>query len=133
MKSIRYIFLIGLSLLSACKLADPQANLLVGTWQETALRSKTDTDWKVIGQGRTATFHRNGSITLSDKNVLSGGWCNAAERYTLKDSRISFQFGEPECIPFVNPNTPSYVTIVSLTTELLVIEWGQYLMKFERL
>ncbi len=122
-----------LFLVSACKPADPQPGLLVGPWKQTAYKNDTDSNWQTVVRSRVVVFGANGKIDQPDDQVLPGGWCNTAERYTVTNDRLVFEFGPVNCIPFVDPKIPNEAKIVRLTSEELILQWGRNGLTFTRM
>lgn len=112
---------------------------ITGSWRLT--EHKPDSIWQAVNANNSLTvrFKSNGNIQYDNKEFyyiwwfLHGGWCNYAEKYTLRDGRIYFEFSKPGCIPVVYPNTPAYGHILKLTKQELVIEWWGQSWKFIRI
>lgn len=136
MRTIKFALFLGIFALHSCKSADPQANQLSGSWTLVALKLDTDKDFNTnnINPAVNVIFGNYGIIYSGENNLyFSGGWCNKAERYLVKDGKIIFEFGKANCIPFVDPQIPAEATIIELTQQTLLIEWGKRTMKFERI
>ena len=136
MKPLLYFILaiMYLSVLNSCKSNEPEANLLVGSWNLTSLKLESDSTWKEvnIGSQLNVIFKGNGSISSVTTNPIGGGWCNVAEKYTLNDKQLHFEFGEAHCIPFLDPKVPELAQIVEISEETLLIKWGNRLLTFVR-
>ncbi|GAB3794551.1 hypothetical protein GCM10028819_08590 [Spirosoma humi] len=134
MRATKLILLLGLLIFNACRSKDPQANLLPGAWKLIGTKSVTETDWKRYESSSAADviFWEYGIMSTSEGMLFSGGWCNKAERYEARDGKIRFTFGEPTCIPLVAPQIPDEATIVDITPQSLILEWGNRMLKFER-
>lgn len=130
----KFSLLLGLLLLNACQPKDPQANLLIGAWKLVGSKLVFETDWTRTDPSSSTNviFWDYGLISTGESMLFSGGWCNKVERYTAKEGKITFVFGEPHCIPLIDPKIPSEATIVDITQQLLIIEWGNRMLKFER-
>lgn len=135
MKAIKLVLLVGLFFFNSCRSNDPQANLLIGAWKLAGTKLVTETDWKDTGTSvaPTVIFGTYGILAIGESLLFSGGWCNKAERYVAKERKIVFSFGEPTCIPLVNPQIPAEATIVAISQQALVLEWGNLVLKFERI
>ncbi|TDE13782.1 lipocalin family protein [Dyadobacter psychrotolerans] len=119
---------------SACKSNDPSSKSLVGSWDVIAYKTHPDSTLKEPYKSSriNVIFDRKGKLGSVGITPFDGGWCNVAERYSIDKDIISFQFGKPNCIPLINPNTPESAKIIELTGNTLTIEWGQSLLKMDR-
>ena len=107
----------------ACGSKDVSPNQLIGSWDLISIRSQPDSTWKkVAGSGRSAViFTKTGAMRSADMMPFEGGWCNFAERYSLDGDIIHFEFGKPNCIPFINPKVPDTAKIIMHTKNTLTI------------
>ncbi|GAB3640135.1 hypothetical protein [Spirosoma arcticum] len=134
MKSVHIALLSGLTFLHACSPKDPEANLLIGSWNQIESKSPTDPAWQKTDPTRkiNVIFKRNGTVSTENSMPFYGGWCNHAERYTVADKTIQFDYGKPNCIPFIDPQVQSAAKILDITAQSLLIDYGGYLLKFRR-
>lgn len=134
MNTAKFSLLLGLLLFNSCQPKDPQANLLLGAWKLVGLKSVSEKDWQRTDSdpATNVIFGDYGLISTGESMIFSGGWCNKAERYSAKEGKITFVFGEPHCIPLIDPKIPSEATIVDISQQLLIIAWGNQMLKFER-
>jgi len=140
MKNVAILFFLGLGLQS-CNFKDAFVHPLSinDSWKLTEYKRSSDSSWQAVNNSLTVRFKSNGDIKYGKDEsyyglmFLRGGWCNHAEKYTLKDGRIYFEFGKPGCIPIFDPNTPAYGHILKLTKQELVIEWWGESWKFTRI
>lgn len=132
MKKMLLVFLFA-TFLQNCSLQDTFIHPIpvLGSWKLTEFKFHSDSSWKPVNTDLTVHFQLNGSIKYdrTDKTsyfsyeLFNGGWCNEAEKYNIKGNRIYFKFSKANCIPFINPNTPEFSTILQSSRKKLVIEW----------
>ena len=134
MRATKLVLLLSLFIFNSCRSKDPQANLLIGAWKLVGSKLVAETAWKISDPNfdQNVVFWEHGIISTGESSLFSGGWCNKAERYLVKERKVIFSFGEPGCIPLVDPQIPAEVTIVDLTQQLLVLQWGSLMLKLER-
>lgn len=134
MNAIKFRLLLGLLLINSCQPKDPEANLLLGAWKLVESKSVSGKDWQRTDPSLATNviFWDYGLISTGENTLFSGGWCNKAERYTAKEGKITFTYGEPNCIPLIPPQIPAEARIVDITQQLLILEWGSQMLKFER-
>ena len=133
MKNIFFVSII-IVLLYSCKHEDIQSNKLIGSWNLASYKSEVDVTWQEVSINTklNAIFKPNGTLGTNEVTPFGGGWCNVAEKYTLTDNLIHFEFGEAQCIPLIDPRVPSEAKIIELSGNVLLIQWGTRLLKFRR-
>jgi hypothetical protein len=142
MKNVAILFILSLGL-QDCNFKEAFVHpfSITDSWRLAEYKRYPDSSWQAVNVNKSLTvrFKANGNIQYGNDESyygwmpFRGGWCNHAEKYTLKDGRIYFEFGEPGCIPFFAPNTPVYGHILKLTKEELVIDWWGESWKFIRI
>lgn len=134
MKAITTALFLVSTLLFACHPKDPEADLLIGSWNQVQYKAAADSAWRDNSSNWIVNviFKTDGTVGTVNQMPFSGGWCNNAERYSLSNKTIRFDYGKANCIPIVNPGTPPDAQIIDLTSQSLVITRGTYWLKFER-
>jgi hypothetical protein len=133
------LLLLGLYLsLNACNLNNPEANRIVGTWVvEGSTPSPGNTHNNFVmgfpAKGTDITFTKKGGLTTTKEEVFfSGGWCNWADKYSVKSDTIFLEYGKPGCIPFIPPQISSRVAILALDRKVLKIRYEGYDIALKR-
>ena len=138
MKKITLFMAIVALYLQACKpkYADGVLPQIVGTWELTESKPTADSMWKPLPYklNMVVVFNKDGSLVASKDLYFpfTGGWCNTANQYSIKNNIMYLKFEEPGCIPLINPNFGNEVKIISFGDNELILERGG-LHKFVRI
>ncbi len=131
MKTLLLLSLI--CLLFSCKTENPQARLLIGSWEfvESTETYRNSTYRANAAWPQYVKFNEDGTM---GKNAypFEGGWCNDAERYSYRKNELKFVYGEPKCIPIYNIPVHTDATVTELTNTSLVINWSGLVIRYQR-
>ncbi|TAE28869.1 MAG: hypothetical protein EAZ91_14065 [Cytophagales bacterium] len=136
MKKLVLFFVLAF-ILNACNLNNPEANRIVGTWiVDGATSSPGNTRNNFFmgfpAKGTDITFTRKETLTSTKEVFFSGGWCNWADRYSVKNDTIFLEYGKPGCIPLIPPKISSKVAILALDRNVLKIRYEGYDISLNR-
>ena len=138
MKKIILFMAIVAICLQACKpkYADGVLPQIVGSWELKESKPTIDSVWKPLPYkpNMVVVFNKDGSLVVGGDFhfPFTGGSCNTANKYRIKNNIMYLEFEEERCIRFFAFSFSNEVKIISFSDNELVLGRGG-LYKFVRI